>query len=79
MNQRKLYTTAEASKYLAEAHGINRTGGTLCIYRVKGSGPAFVIVGQRQIRYTQSGLDDYAKVLISGPMFSTSDAAPRTT
>lgn len=55
---KKRRNTKEASRYLKEKWGINRTPGTLEVLRSRGRGPGFIRVG-RNILYTEPELDGY--------------------
>ncbi len=62
----------EAAEYLAQAHGIVRTPGTLAKLRCVGGGPVFQIAGRSPL-YSLSDLDQWAEQLLSPRLRSTSD------
>lgn len=70
MAQPKL-DTEQASKYLKDAHDIDRKPSTLAVLRVTGGGPSFLKIG-RQVRYTPAALDEFARRIVSVPLSSTS-------
>lgn len=69
---------AEASAYLKQRHGLERTPGTLAKLACLGGGPAFRKVGARCVLYDIEGLDRWATETIGTPRRSTSEATAQT-
>lgn len=69
-----LLTTAKASAYLLQSHGVSRSPVTLKNLRLKGGGPPFRKFGS-QVYYTEDGLDAWVASKLSKPLASTSDPA----
>ncbi len=77
--------SGEASDYLLDEHGLQRTSGTLANQRVTGEGPEFRKDRNRAL-YTPAALDVYAEKQLSPPVKSTAElreimgdvAPPRT-
>ena len=63
---------AEASTYLKDTHGIERTPATLAKYATVGGGPEFRKAGRVPI-YTTLALDVYAAEITSPAVRSTSE------
>jgi hypothetical protein len=63
---------AEASLYLKQKHGIDRTPGTLAKLAVVGGGPRFQHCGRVPL-YTHDELDSWAASILSPLKSSTSD------
>jgi len=61
----------EASKYLFEKHGINRTVGTLAKLATVGNGPAFHKCN-KVVLYSRHDLDSWAQAIRSATVTSTS-------
>ena len=62
----------EASSYLKESWGINRTAGTLAKLAVIGGGPRFQLAGRIPL-YPENELDRWAESILSPLKSSTSD------
>jgi hypothetical protein len=75
MSSSRLLRRKAASQYLLEKHGIERAPGTLAKLAVIGGGPIFRRAGRIPL-YLASDLDAWVLSLLSGPMRSTSEAAP---
>jgi hypothetical protein len=71
----RLRNTREASAYLYDKYGIKRSPATLAKQRCIGGGPAYHVIGERHVSYTEPALDTYAVELIGPEMRSTSEAA----
>lgn len=69
---------AEASAYLKQRHGLERTPGTLAKLACLGGGPAFRKVGARCVLYDIEELDRWATETIGTPRRSTSEATAQT-
>ena len=65
---------AEASRYLAEVHGIVRSPATLAKYASLGGGPKYELAGKWPL-YRPEFLDEYAAAMLSRPVRSTAEAA----
>ena len=66
------YRRAEASRYLKEVWGIDRSPRTLAKEACQGGGPEMVYAGRVPI-YTEPALDTYAQLKLSRPVRSTSE------
>ena len=63
----------EASFYLSQVWGIERKPSTLAKMRcTRSDGPIFIKAG-RAVLYLKTGLDEYARQILSRPRHSTSD------
>jgi hypothetical protein len=68
----KFYRSREASKYLKEVHGVDRSPSTLAKYRCVGGGPVYRKIG-RIPHYAAPDLDDYVRSLLGPVQRSSSD------
>ena len=59
-NLRKLLTTKEAAKYMAD-QGVNASPGTMEVWRCKGRGPRYRKIGGRWVRYATDDLDNFVR------------------
>ncbi len=72
MSRKRRLRRAEASDYLFEQHGIQRTVGTLAKLAVIGGGPRFRVAGRTPL-YSADDLDAWADSILSPPVGSTSE------
>ena len=63
---------AEASRYLADVWNVSRTPATLAKLACTGGSPPFQMSGRFPV-YTEQGLDDWARSLLSPVVHSTSE------
>lgn len=75
MSTFKLLRRKAASDYLHEIYGLDRAPTTLAKLAVVGGGPIFRRVGRVPL-YSTDDLDEWVASKLSGPMRSTSEAAP---
>lgn len=61
----RILHTAQASAYLDTVHGIVRSPKTLAADRYSNTGPEWVRIGKRGVGYYPSGLDAFAKKIIT--------------
>jgi hypothetical protein len=66
------YRRTDASRYLKETWGIDRSPRTLAKEACQGGGPEMVYAGRIPL-YTESALDTYAQAKLSKPVRSTSE------
>lgn len=62
----------EASHYLKDVHGIDRSPATLAKYATIGGGPKYVKAGRTPL-YQTDWLDEYAVAITSRPVRSSSE------
>jgi hypothetical protein len=72
----KLLRRAAASEYLRDTFGLQRAPATLAGLAVTGGGPVFRRDGRVPL-YSTDDLDAWAASILSPPMRSTSQAAPK--
>jgi hypothetical protein len=66
-----LYSTKEASRYLANTYGIRRSYRTLQKYRSIGGGPRYHRISAVEVMYHSESLDEYARSLIGPAIANT--------